>query len=269
MSFEINETSSSILQRSLAASTKNLQASMLKLSYGQKQSSIEDAANLIISEEMEAQRRGSMQAVENAQTGMNMLSTAESGLSTINDNLQKIRELSIQRANDTYSDEDKAAMDQEISALTAEIDRTAKTTSFNKQALLDGSSSDVNLQIGANSDKETNTINFKGAFDGGVSSSDLNIGSPDDPDFLKNIDNALNDVNSRRSDIGATYNRLDGIVNSLYVQNENITAAQSRIRDVDVATEVSKLTQNQILQSSSATLLAQANQSASIASILL
>jgi len=269
MSFEINGTASLVLQRSLKNASKEIEASMLKLSYGKQTKAVEDAANLIISEEMEAQRRGSMQAAENAQTGINMLSTAESALGSINDNMQRIRELKIQRENGTYGEEDRAAIDAEIGQLTEEIDRVAESTSFNDIKLLDGSNTDVSLQIGPDGDVDTNVLNLGDTLGSGVKTSDFGLGAPSEPDFLDKLDDAINTVNGKRADIGAQQNRLQSAVNNLYVRNENITAAQSRIIDTDVAAEVSNLTQNQILQNSSALLLAQANQSASIASILL
>ncbi|OGI04520.1 MAG: hypothetical protein A2Y25_05960 [Candidatus Melainabacteria bacterium GWF2_37_15] len=264
----MNDTTSLLLQRSLATATKNLEVSMVKLSYGKQMTAMEDAANLIISEEMETQRRGSMQAIENAQTGLNMLSTAESGLSSINNNVQRIRELTIQRENGTYSEEDRAAIDAEIDGLTEDITRIAKSTKFNDVNLLEDVDSELSLQVGANADKELNSLNAGEALSGGVKADDLELDRTA-PDFLDRIDEALNNINSKRSEIGAMQNRLESTVTSLFVQNENITSAQSRIIDVDVASEVSKLTQNQILQNSSASLMAQANQSAAIASILL
>lgn len=269
MSYEINETTSMILQRSLASATKSLEASMIKISYGKQVSAVEDAANLIISEEMEAKRRGSQQAIENAQTGMNMLATAEAGLGQVGENLQRIKELSIQRENGTYSDEDRAAIDKEISQLTQEIDRVTESTSFNDIKLLNGESSDVTLQIGADSEAGVNTLNVGEALGSGLKASDMGIDDPTSPDFMVNIDNAIKDISSRRANIGASMNRLDSAISNLSVQNENLTAAQSRIIDTDVAAEVSNLTKSQILQNSSASLMSQANQSASIASILL
>ena len=266
MSFEIGDVSSMIVQRSLANSTKNLEASMVKLSYGKQMSAAENAANLIISENMEMERRGSMQAIQNAQDGMNMLATAEGGLSSTTENLQRVRELAIQRENGTYSENDKAAIDSEINALMEEIDRNSASTSFNGTQLLDGSA-DVTLQIGANSDEATNSLDVNGVLKA-TSSSDLEL-DPSTDDFLDKIDSAISDVTGRRSELGAMQNRLESTIESLFVQNENITASQSRIIDVDVAAESSKLTQNQILQNASASLLAQANQSASIASTLL
>ncbi len=267
MSFEINDTTSLILQRSLANAAKEAERSMIRISHGKQVEAMENAANMMIAEGIESQRRGSQQAIQNAQMGMNMLSTAESGLSNMAENLQRIRELTVQRENGTMSEENKAAIDSEIDALTEEIDRVAGSTAYGDQKLLDGSSEDVTLQIGANAEKETNSLKVGDAFTA-VSSGDLALDRTA-PDFLDRIDNALSAINGKRADIGAMSNRLESAIDNLYIQNENLTASQSRIRDVDIAAETSKLTQNQILQNSSASLLAQANQNASIASLLL
>ncbi|HSA06489.1 MAG TPA: flagellin [Candidatus Gastranaerophilales bacterium] len=267
MGFEINDIGSSILLDSLAIASKEVEASLVKISHGKQTSAMENAANLMISEEMETQRRGSLQAIENAQNGMNMLSTAESGLSSVNDNLQKIRELAVQRENGTLNENDRAAIDSEIDALADEIDRVSQSTAYNKITLLDGSNDDITLQIGANSEEETNSVNISDSL-GSVSSNNLKA-DKNNPDFLDKIDNALSGINSKRATIGAMSNRLESAVNSLFVQNHNITASQSRIIDVDIAAEVSKLTQNQILQQASTSLFAQANQSASFAMSLL
>jgi flagellin len=267
MSFEVNDVGSELIQRSLRTASKELETSMVKLATGQKLNAIEDAANLIINEEMESKRRGSQQAIENAQIGMNMLSTAESGLSSINDNLQRIRELAVQRENGTLDENGRAAIDEEINALTSEIDRVSKSTTFNGKQLLDGSEDDVSLQVGPDGEEETNRVDISRALEGS-SSSDLDI-DPSASNLIDQVDRALNTVNSQRSNIGAIQNGLESAVSSLYVQTENIAAAQSRISDVDVAAEVSKLTQNQILMNASTSLVAQANQSAGIAAILI
>ncbi len=267
MSFEITDTTSLILQNSLAEATKNAERSMIRLSHGEQTEAVENAANMLIAEGMESERRGAIQAAQNVQTGLNMLSTAESGLSSMSDNVQRIRELALQRENDTLGDEGKAAIDSEIDQLTQEIDRVAKSTSFSDQKLLDGSSSELTLQIGAGSDPDTNSLKVGDSM-GAVSSSGLGL-DRNAPDFIDRLDNALSTINSRRSEIGAMSGRLESAVSSLQVQTENITASQSLIRDVDIATEVSNLTQNQILQDASGSLLVQANQSASIANLLI
>ena len=268
MDISSSESINLILQHSLQKTTKELENITTRLSYGKQTRAFENAANLIISESMEADRRGSQQAIENSMAGMNMLSTAESGLSSVNENLQRIRELTLQRRNGTYGDEEKAAIDQEINALKEEIDRVADSTSFNNINLLDGSASDVSLQVGPDSEEETNTKDVSEPL-GSVRTEDLGLGDPSDPDFLDQIDSALREVTSRRADIGAFQNGLESTISSLQVREENITSSQSRLIDVDVAKEVSKLTQNQILQNATVSLMAQANQMPQIAQTLL
>jgi len=264
MSSGINEVSSLILQNSLSVSSKEIETSMIKLSAGKQSSAIEDAAKLMISEGLESQARGAEEASENVQEGMNMLSTADSGLSSISDNLQKIKDLNLQKENGTLNADDKRAIDDQISAMTDEIDRVANTTTFNNKNLLDGSSSDTTLQVGANSD---NTKNVGSPLQS--SSVKALILDTSSPDFSKNVDDAIDTVNQRRSQIGALNNSLESTVNSLYTKNENLAASQSTLIDTDVAAEVSKLTQNQILQNASVSLLSQANQMPAIATILI
>lgn len=268
MEIGTDKTVNLILQHSLKKTSKELESITTRLSYGKQTKAVENAANLMISESMESQRRGSQQAMENAQEGMNMLATAESGLSSVSENLQRIRELSLQRKNGTNGDAEKAAIDQEINALTEEIDRVAGSTSFNNVNLLDGSATDVTLQVGPNGEENTNTTKVESPL-GSAKSSDLGLGSPSDEDFLDKIDNALRDVTGRRADIGAKQNGLESTINSLQVREENITSSQSRLIDVDVAKEMSKMTQNQILQNATVSLMAQANQTPQIAQTLL
>jgi flagellin len=266
MSIGINDVSSTILQKSFELSSSEATKSIIKLSAGKQTTAIEDAAKLMISEGLESQKRGSMEASENVQEGMNMLSMADSGLSSISDNLQQIKELHLKKQNGTMNDEDKSAIDDQIGALTSEIDRVSKTTSFNKKNLLDGSNSDLTLQIGANSGDKDNTANV-GSSLGDASSKALNLDASS-PDFSKNLDKALDSVTQRRSQIGALSNTLESTVNSLFTKTENLAASQSTLTDTDVATEASHLTQNQILQKSSLSLMAQANQTPAIAAIL-
>lgn len=274
-----NNISSSILQKNLALSKSEVEKSIIKISSGKKISAVEDAANLVLAQTLEAQSRGSEVAIENSQTGMNMLQTADSGLESINENMQRIRELSLQAANGTYSDADRKAIKDEIGQLTDEINRVAKSTSFNKQALLDGSSSDMVLQTGANADEDQNSLNIGDALKsaksddlGLISSDDIESSLNDPSDFtnyLDTLDNAIQGVTSQRSDIGAYQNRIESNINSLYVTRENLVASQSRITDTDVAAEMSRLTQQQILSSASASLQAQANQIPAIAMTLI
>lgn len=277
MGIEINtNVSSSILQKNLALSQSEVEKSIIKIATGKKLSAVEDAANLILAESMDSQARGSQTASENSETGINALQTADSGLESVNNNLQRIKELSIQGANGTYSDADRQAIKDEIGSLTDEINRVAKSTSFNKQSLLDGSSSNLTLQTGANSGDSIKIGDALGSVktdDLGLHNSDkvktsLNTAS-DFAGYIDTVDKAISNVTDQRSTVGAYQNRLESNINSLDITKENLISAQSRIRDTDVAAEMSKLTQNQILNSASVSLLAQANQMPSVALSLL
>jgi flagellin len=271
--------SSDMIQRSLSLANKEVEQSMIKIAYGRVSQAVEDAAGLSISETLKAQARGSEVAYNNAQTGINLLQTAESDLSSINDNLQRVRELTVQSANGTYGESEREAINAEIESLVSEIDRVSESSSFADVKLLNGESDDIALQIGANSDAETNALQI-GEVLKSASVESLGIPKGDDlntalsssdnvRDFLNKIDDAISTVNSRRADTGSMQNRLESTVNSLEITQQNMIAAESRIRDVDIAKEMSTLTQNKILQEASSMLLAQANQNPGIAISLL
>lgn len=279
MGIEINtNTTSMMVQNSLSIANSEVAKSIAKISIGKKIGAMEDAANMVLAETLEAQARGSNEAIYNTQTGINMLQTAESGMGSINDNLQRMRELSVQAANGTYGEQERQAIKDEMAQLSSEINRTAKSTSFNKTNLLDGSTSELRLQIGANSEEDTNSIDV-GKSLGDMTTDGLGLPTPDDmqtqlntPDdfakFIDTVDGAMKNVTKQRSSIGAVQNTLEDTVNRLDVTRQNMLASQSRIRDVDIASEASKLTQNQILQHASTSLLAQANQSPGMALVL-
>jgi flagellin len=280
MSIVVNTNVSSILvQRSLQTSTGSIQDSLEKLSSGYRiNKAADDAAGLTISEGLKSQARGAQTAADNAQSGINLLQTAEGDLAIVQDNLQRIRDLTVQAANGTNGSTERAAIQAEVDQRITEINRLAQSSDFNNIKLLDGTNTSISLQIGANSGS-LNVITIGGS--SGASSplssalvSDLGIStslatafaSADAASsFISQIDDAISEVSSRRSSIGSIQNRLDSAIESLNVKYENMSAAESRIRDVDVADEAATLTKNQILQQSAATLLAQANQSPSIA----
>ncbi|OGI21734.1 MAG: hypothetical protein A2287_05730 [Candidatus Melainabacteria bacterium RIFOXYA12_FULL_32_12] len=280
MGIQINtNVSSSLIQRSLTSANKEIEQSMVKIAYGRINKAVEDAAGLSISESLKAQARGSEVAYSNAQSGINLLETAESGLGSISENLQRVRELTMQAANGTYGEAERNAIKSEIQSLVSEIDRVAESTSFNDIKLLNGSNNNTSLQIGANAENATNSLKIGDAL-GSAKAETLGMpvganldnalsSSTNAAQLLDNIDGALSSINERRSNIGSMQNRLESTVNSLQIKQENMSAAESRIRDVDVAKETSKLTQNQILQNSSALLLAQANQNPAMATILI
>jgi len=277
MSIVINTNVSSILvQRSLQQSTSAISQSLSKLSSGYRiTKAADDAAGLTISESLKSQSRGAQVAANNAQTGINLLQTAEGDLSIIQDNLQRIRDLSVQAANGTNGTAERNAIKSEVDQRVNEINRIASASSFNAIKLLDGTSSTLSLQIGTKSDTELNAISLTEGTNplGDASASALGISDIDSAfasssaagSFISSVDTAISSVSARRSTIGSLQNRLESAITSLNIQYENMSASESRIRDVDVAKEAATLTRNQILQQASATLLAQANQAPAVA----
>jgi len=279
MSIVVNTNVSSILvQRSLQTSTGSIQDSLEKLSSGYRiNKAADDAAGLTISEGLKSQARGAQTAADNAQSGINLLQTAEGDLAIIQDNLQRIRDLTVQAANGTNGSAERAAIQAEVQERVTEINRLANSSQFNNIKLLSGANTEIALQIGPNSGSlnsitigsgtGTSPLASAQASDLGLSTSLVTaFGSASAAgDFISEIDDAISEVSSRRSTIGSIQNRLESAIQSLNVQYENMSASESRIRDVDVADEAAKLTKNQILQQSAAQLLAQANQAPSIA----
>jgi len=280
MSIVVNTNVSSILvQRSLQTATGSIQNSLEKLSTGYRiNKAADDAAGLTISESLKSQARGAATAADNAQSGINLLQTAEGDLAIVQDNLQRIRDLTVQAANGTNGSAERTAIQAEVNQRVTEINRIAQSSQFNNIKLLDGTNTSVALQIGPNAGSLNSiTIGGSGSTTSPLSSartSDLGVttglstafaSATSAGSFLSEIDSAISAVSSRRSTIGSLQNRLESAIQSLNVQFENMSASESRIRDVDVADEAANLTRNQILQQSAATLLAQANQSPSIA----
>lgn len=275
MSLSINTNITSIAaQRSLSSNTTNLNKSMQKLSSGLRiNQASDDAAGLTISEKFKSQYRGMDVAQSNAQDATNLLSNAEGDLSVIQDNLQRVRDLTVQAANDTNSTAEREAIQAEVTARISEIDRLAESSNFNGIKLLNGdNSAGLSFQIGANSDTDTNQIkatvfdSAKSSALGITTSAGAALGSASAAAaFLDEVDDAIKNVSTRRSDIGSLQNRLDSQVQSLSISSENLKAADSRVRDVDVAKESAKFAKSQILQQASLSILAQANQSPQMA----
>jgi len=221
----------------------------------------DDAAGLSISEKMRAQIRGLDMAVKNAQDSISLIQTAEGALTETHAILQRMRELAVQAANDTNVKEDRDALQAEVKQLTAEIDRIAENTEFNTQKLLDGSFTPVVFHIGANKGQSiTIGIATMSATALGVGATTIDLsGQTSANDAIEIIDNAIKTVSEERSKLGAYQNRLEHTINNLQVSSENLTAAESRIRDVDMAKEMMNYTKQQILLQSSNAMLAQAN----------
>ncbi|MEL3958759.1 flagellin Hag [Caldifermentibacillus hisashii] len=236
--------------------------SMEKLSSGLRINRAgDDAAGLAISEKMRGQIRGLDMAAKNAQDGISLIQTAEGALNETHAILQRMRELAVQGANDTNVKEDREAIQEELNQLMSEIDRIANTTEFNTQNLLGGSFSGT-FQIGANAGQNINIsisdMSTKGLFSTAnlVSVSSHVAASA----AISQVDAAIELVSKQRSKLGATQNRLDHTINNLGTASENLTAAESRIRDVDMAKEMMEQTKNSILSQASQAMLAQANQ---------
>lgn len=225
----------------------------------------DDAAGLSISEKMRSQIRGLNQASRNAQDGISLVQTAEGALTETHAILQRMRELGVQAGNDTnLKGDDKSKIQDEVTELIAEIDRIATTTQFNKQNLLDitgGDAGKFTFQIGANKNEKLElTIGDMQATALTVNDVDFDKDYADIGGELDKVDAAIASVSSQRSKLGATQNRLEHTIKNLDNVSENLQAAESRIRDVDMAKEMMEQTKQNILQQASTAMLAQANQ---------
>ena len=251
----------------LAGNQGAVQKSIGKLSSGLRiNGAADDASGLAISEKMRSQIRGLDQAESNAQDGISLIQTAEGALQQTTDILQRMRELIVKAENDgVLTGEDKTAIGVEIESLKTEIDRIADSTSFNGKTLLNGDYSGatgkgkLNFKIGAN----TNTCDTLGVTIGSMKANDLSLNTvtiSDAKTSLEAIDKAILDVSSQRAKLGAVQNRMEYAIESLSTTSENLTSAESRIRDVDMASEMVNYTKNNILQQSAMSMLAQANQ---------
>jgi flagellin len=241
-----------------------------KLSSGYKiNRAADDAAGLAISEKMRRQIRGLSQASENASDGISCVQTAEGALAEVHDMLQRMNELAVQAANGTQTSTDRSYINSEIQALTSEIDRVASTTTFNEQNLLDGSFSGKGLQVGAEA-KQVISINISSISSKGLglttaanAATNISVGGTTAANAQKAITmikTALAAVSKQRSDLGAVQNRLEHTINNLDNVVENTTAAESRIRDTDMAKEMVKYSNLNILGQAGQSMLAQANQ---------
>ncbi|RXJ02281.1 flagellin [Anaerobacillus alkaliphilus] len=235
--------------------------SMEKLSSGLRINRAgDDAAGLSISEKMRAQVRGLDQASRNAQDGISLIQTAEGALNETHAILQRMRELTVQAANDTNVSADRTAINDELTQLVAEIDRISTSTTFNEQKLLNGSFSGKNLQIGA--DQSVNmTVSISNMGASALSVNALSVGTHTAAgSAIALVDAAIKTVSSERSKLGANQNRLEHTIKNLDNASENIQASESRIRDVDMAKEMMEFTRSNILNQASQAMLAQANQ---------
>ena len=248
--------------RMLGLTTASQAKSTEKLSSGYKiNRAADDAAGLAISEKMRRQIRGLTQASANAQDGISMVQTAEGALNEVHDMLQRINELAVKGENGTLTSEDRGYIDSEVQQLMSEIDRVASTTTFNELNLLNGDcSSGVDLQVGAESGQHIQlkiaAMSCASISLTGDATTSSNAGT-----LNANVKKAIKNVNEQRATLGAVQNRLEHTINNLDNVVENTTAAESQIRDTDMATEMVKYSNNNILAQAGQAMLAQANQS--------
>jgi len=268
----VNNISAMNTNRVLGNTDSAMGKTLEKLSSGLRiNRAADDAAGLAISEKMRSQIGGMKQAIRNAQDGISFIQTAEGALNETHSLLRRMRDLAVQASNGIYTDEDKQKLQEEFTQLYEEIDRIANTTEFNTQTLLDGTfsgSGAVSFQIGANAGQIISgeigdmrasglglAATLKTAATGIGSGSTLSVISG----VLDAIDGAINTVSAERSKLGAIQNRLEHTIANLGVTTENLAASESRIRDVDMAQEMTEFTKSQILMQSATAMLAQAN----------
>lgn len=277
MALVINTNLASInAQRNLNRTESSLNSSLAKLSSGMRITAAkDDAAGLAISEKLRAQVRGLGQAERNANDGISLVQTGEGALNEVSNALIRMRELAVQASTGTLGTEERGYLNDEFNALKVEIDRIANVTEFNGKYLLNGASSaGVDFQVGLNDNSNdritvsistVRTSSLGGATAGSCMSAQTISTMSGARDTLGVIDLAIQDVSNVRGDLGAVQNRLQTTVNNLATQRENISAANSRIRDVDVASETVTMTRSQILMQAGVSVLAQANQLPSMA----
>ena len=272
MGLRINTNVQSLrAQNSLSKVEENKANTLAKLSSGTRINKAgDDAAGLAISEKLKANIRGTQQATRNAGDGISMIQTAEGGLSESSNILIRLRELSVQAASDTIGDQERKFANLEFQQLTNEMERIATSTQFNGKSLLDGKGEKLDFQIGIMNDSANDRLSYdSGAISAKVSDlgvAGLGVESKDQAQTnLEKIDAAINGVNANRASLGALQNRLQSTISNLEVRTENLSAANSRIRDTDIAQESAEMTKANILSSAATSVLAQANSAGSTA----
>ena len=262
-------------QKKLSGNQRDLQTDFARLSSGSRiTKSADDAAGLAISETLKSTIRGYTQAQRNANDGLSMVQVSEGGLSEISNILTRMRELGVQAASDTVGDKERGFIDKEVQQLKNEMERIAKTTRWGANQLLDGSGSEYSFQVDIHNDEFNDRIAFK-ASEQNATTSNLGVDSFDYStkdgarEALEMLETAQTQVNGYRANLGALQNRLVSTTENLGNSIENFSAANSRIRDTDVAASTADLARNNILQQASVNVLAQANQSSSAALQLL
>jgi len=252
-------------QRSLNQVKRDQASSLEKLSSGSRINKAgDDAAGLAISEKLKSNIRGVKQATRNAGDGISLIQTAEGAMNEVNNILIRLRELSVQSASDTIGDKERVYSDMEFQQLVTEVERIATSTTFNEKQLLSGEGEDMEFQIGIHNVEKNDRINYN-ASESSIKAEALGIEGltvstkGDSQENLETLDGAINKVNTNRANLGALQNRLQSTVRNLEIKSENLSGANSRIRDTDIAEESAKLAMANILTASSTSVLAQAN----------
>ncbi len=272
MGFRITTNVASLnSQRNLVGWQKEMQDSFAKLSSGSRiNKSADDAAGLAISETLKAQVRSFRQASRNANDAVSVLQTSEGGLNEISNIIVRLRELGIQAASDTVGDKERGLIQAEVGQLKSELDRIANSTRFGSTQLLNGTSQKFDFQVGINNNPDEDRITF----DSGQQNATLSALGLDSVDFtskegaqesLSQLDEASTIVSKNRANLGAMQNRMFSTITNLGIQDENLSAANSRIRDTDIANATAELTRNNILLQAGTSTLAQANQTTATA----
>jgi flagellin len=272
MGLRINTNVQSLrAQNSLAKVEENKSNTLAKLSSGSRINKAgDDAAGLAISEKLKANIRGTQQASRNAGDGISMIQTAEGGLNESSNILIRLRELSVQAASDTIGDQERKFSNLEFQQLTSEMERIATSTQFNGKHLLSGEGDKLDFQIGIMNDEKNDRLSYRPQ-DTSARIKDLGVDSlgvltkGDAQGNLEVIDKAINGVNANRASLGALQNRLQSTISNLDVRTENLSAANSRIRDTDVALESAEMTKSNILSAAATSVLSQANNAGSSA----
>jgi flagellin len=272
MAMTINTNSISLnAQRNAANNAMSLSTTMARLSSGLRvNSSKDDAAGLAIADRMNTQVRGMNVAIRNANDGISLAQTAEGGLASINDMLQRMRELAVQATNSTNTTGDVAKLNNEYQQLGQEVGRTMSATTFNGQAVLNGSA-DYVFQVGANASSDnqitvsSTNITLSGATAltnvvSGTTASALSGTTVENSARIAALDLAISTVNDRRATLGAVQSRFEQTISNLRIGVENQAAARGRIMDADFASETANLSRSQILQQAGTAMIAQANQ---------
>lgn len=262
-------------QRNLGTNNAQQQGSLEKLASGTRiNRAADDAAGLAISENMRANIRSIGQNVRNANDGISMIQTAEGAMNEVSNILVRFRELSIQAASDTIGDVERGFIDKEVQQLHQEVNRIAAATEFNGKKLLNGEGQMMDIQIGQKNNPDQDRFHFDPSKTNVTAAAlgieGINVMTKEaSQENLAKIDGAIQLLSGNRAELGALQNRLQSSVNSLQIYNENLSGARSRIKDVDMASETSELTKNNILTQANVSVLSQANQNSMMALKLL